>query len=71
MPLIKLAKTNQSAQDMGALLVNTDQILAVVRATNVTEIQTADGRSHWVRETPEQVLALVNAPLVGGFAQKA
>ena len=54
MPFIKLGKTNQSGQDMGAFLLNSDQIVAVVRATDVAEIQTADGRTHWVHETPEQ-----------------
>jgi hypothetical protein len=34
----------------------------VVSGPRATEIQTADGHTHWVRETPDQVLALVSSP---------
>ena len=42
--------------------VTVDQIVAVMSGPRATEIQTADGHTHWVRETPDQVLALVNPP---------
>jgi len=46
---------------VGPFLLNTDQIVAVMSGPRATEIQTVDGQRHWVRETPDQVLALVNA----------
>jgi hypothetical protein len=61
MALIKLGKRSESGQDAGTLILNTDHIVALVSGANATEIQTADGRSHWVRETPEQVFALVSS----------
>ena len=61
MALIKLGKRNDAGEDVGQFLLNTDQIVAVISGPRATEIQTADGQRHWVRETPDQVLALVNA----------
>lgn len=62
MAFIKLGKRNDAGVDVGSFLLNTDQIVAVVSGPRATEIQTTDGHTHWVRETPDQVLALVNAP---------
>jgi hypothetical protein len=62
MALIKLGKRNDAGEDVGPFLLNTDQIVVVLSGPRATEIQTADGHTHWVRETPEQVLALANAP---------
>jgi hypothetical protein len=61
MALIKLGKRNDAGEDVGPLLLNTDQIVAVLSGPRATEIQTADGHTHWVRETPDQVLALVSS----------
>lgn len=63
MAFIKLGKRNDAGVDVGSFLLNTDQIVAVVAGPRATEIQTTDGHTHWVRETPDQVLASVNAPL--------
>jgi hypothetical protein len=60
MALIKLGKRNDAGEDVGPFLLNTDQIVAVLSGPRATEIQTSDGHTHWVRETPEQVLALVD-----------
>jgi hypothetical protein len=62
MALIKLGKRNDAGEDVGPCLLNTDQIVAVISGPRATEIQTSDGHTHWVRETPDQVLALVSSP---------
>ena len=43
--------------------MNTDQILAITAGQNSIEIEMADGRAHWMRETPEQVVALAKTGL--------
>jgi hypothetical protein len=45
MALIKLRKTNEAGEDVGVLMINTDQIVAVTTSQNATELQMADGRS--------------------------
>ncbi len=62
MAFIKLGKRNDAGEDVGPFLLNSDQIVAVVSGPRATEIQTSDGHTHWVRETVEQVLALVSSP---------
>ena len=62
MALIRLRRANEEGLDAGTIFVNTDQIVAVTAGQNTTEIQTVDGRTQWVKETPEEVVALVNAP---------
>lgn len=58
MALIKLRKTNEAGEDAGILIVNTDQIVAITAGTNATELQMADGRPRWVRDTPDEVASL-------------
>jgi hypothetical protein len=58
MALIKLGKRNEAGQDVGAVFINTDHIVAVTAGQNATEVQTADTRTHWVKETADQVAAL-------------
>jgi hypothetical protein len=58
MALIKLHKTNEAGQDVGLLIVNTDQIIAINVGPNATELQMTDGRSRWVRDAPDEVAAL-------------
>jgi hypothetical protein len=62
MALVKLSKTNEAGADAGILIINTDQIIAIAAGQNATELQTADGRTRWVRETPDEVAALAKAP---------
>ena len=61
MPLIKLQKLNESGEDAGVLIVNTDQIIAVSAGRSTTEIAMTDGRTRWVRESPDEVAALAKA----------
>jgi hypothetical protein len=61
MPLIKLSKTNEAGEGAGSVFINTEQIVAVTTGQSTTEIQMADGRTRWVKETPEEVAALVKA----------
>ena len=60
MSLIKLSKTNEVGEGAGSVFINTEQIVAVT-GQSTTEIQMADGRTRWVKETPEEVAALVKA----------
>ena len=59
--LIKLRKANETGQEIGVVFVNADQIVTVGAGQNVTELQTADGRTRWVKDTPEQVVSLAKA----------
>lgn len=61
MPLIKLRKANETGQEVRVVFVNTDQIATVGVGQNVTELQMGDGRTRWVRDTPEQVVSLAKA----------
>ena len=58
MELIKLRKANESGEDEGVLLINTDQIIAITVGPNATELQMADGRTRWAKDTPDQVALL-------------
>jgi hypothetical protein len=62
MALIKLHKTNEAGGDAGTVFVNTDQIVAVTAGQNATEVQMADARTRWVKETLDEVVALAKAP---------
>lgn len=61
MPLIKFSKANEAGQDAGIIFVNSDQILAVTTGQSATEIQMSDGRTRWVKDTPEEVASRVKA----------
>jgi hypothetical protein len=61
MALIKLRKANETGQEIGVVFVNADQIVTVGAGQNVTELQTADGRTRWVKDTPEEVVSLAKA----------
>jgi len=58
MALIKLRKANEDGEDVGVPFINTDQIVAVTAGPKATEVQMADGRTRWVKETPDQVILL-------------
>jgi hypothetical protein len=58
---IKLRKANETGQEIGIVFVNTDQIVTIGVGQNVTELQTADGRIRWVKDTPEEVVSLAKA----------
>ena len=62
MALIKLRKANEAGDEVGVLIVNTDQIIAIGAGQNATELQMTDGRTRWVKETPDEVVVLTNAP---------
>jgi hypothetical protein len=61
MSLIKLRKSNEAGQDVGVLIINTDQIVAITTGQNATEIQMADGRPRWVKETLDEVALMAKA----------
>jgi hypothetical protein len=50
-----------TVQVVQVLFVNTDQIVAITAGNSTTEVQMADGRSRWVKETPEEVAALAKS----------
>jgi hypothetical protein len=61
MTLIKLRKTNEAGQDAGVVFINPDQIVAITVGQSATELQMADGRTRWVRDTPDEVASLAKA----------
>jgi hypothetical protein len=58
MALIKLRKANEAGEEVGIVLVNADQIVAVSIGQAATEIQMSDGHTRWVKESPDEVLSL-------------
>jgi len=63
MALIKLRKANETGQEVGVVFVNTDQIVTVGAGQNATELEMVDGRTRWVKDTPEEVVSLAKAPV--------
>jgi hypothetical protein len=57
MALIKFRKANEAGQEVGLIVVNTDQIVAINTGPNATELQMADGHPRWIKETPDEVVA--------------
>jgi hypothetical protein len=62
MGLLKLRKANEAGEEVGTVIVNTDQIVAVVSGPKATELQMADGHTRWVKESPDEVVTLANTP---------
>jgi hypothetical protein len=62
MALIKLRKANESGEEVGVVIVNTDQIVAIAAGQSTTELQMVDGRIRWVKETLDEVAALARMP---------
>jgi hypothetical protein len=62
MALIKLRRANESGEEVGVVIVNTDQIVAIAAGQRTTELQMADGRARWVKETLDEVAALAKMP---------
>jgi hypothetical protein len=61
MGLIKLREANETGDEVGVLYVNTDQIVAISAGPSASELQMADGRTRWVKDTPDQVVALAKS----------
>jgi hypothetical protein len=61
MALIKLRKASETGQEVGVVFVNTDQVVTVDAGQNVTELQMADGRTRWIKNTPEEVVSSAKA----------
>jgi hypothetical protein len=59
MPLIKFRQANESGEELGAVLINPDQIVSISILKGVTEIHTADGKTEWVKETPDEVASMI------------
>jgi hypothetical protein len=58
MALIKFQKANEAGKDVGVIFLNTDQIVAVSMGDAATEVQMSDGHTHWVKESPDEVVSL-------------
>jgi hypothetical protein len=61
MAFIKLRKASETGQEVGTVVVNTDQIVAFSAGQNVTELQMADGRPRWVSDSPDEIAALAKS----------
>jgi hypothetical protein len=70
MRFIRLRKTNELGEELGAVAFNAEQIVHVCPAVRgsgtkgekTTQISTADGKTHWVLETTDQVLERIDKP---------
>jgi hypothetical protein len=58
MPMIRLQMANEAGEGAGVLIVNADQIVAINAGEHATEVYMTDGRTRWVKETPEEVVSL-------------
>jgi hypothetical protein len=63
MALIKLRKTNDAREDAGDDYINTDQIVEICPGQSATEVQMADGKTRWVKDSVDAVVALAKAPV--------
>lgn len=61
MALIKLRKANEAGEDTGLLIINTDQLIAITIGEKTTDLQMADGRTRWAKDTPDEIIALTKA----------
>lgn len=61
MALIKIRKANENGEEIGVSFINTDQIVEICAGQNTTEVQMVDGRTRWVKDTPDAVISLVKA----------
>lgn len=61
MALIKLRKANEAGDEVDVLFVNTDQIIAISAGLSATELQMTDGRTRWVKDTPDAVVVMAKA----------
>jgi hypothetical protein len=57
MAFIRLRKANDEGQEVGTIIVNTDQIVAITAGPNATELQMADGHSRWVKNSLDEIAA--------------
>jgi len=60
MPFIKLHRGNDTGESVGRVLVNPEQIIAISAGQTATELQKSDGRTLWVKETPDEVAVPAN-----------
>ena len=58
MPFIKLHKANEAGEDVGPIIINSDQIVAIFSGASATELQMADSRVRWVKDTPDDIVSL-------------
>jgi hypothetical protein len=58
MAFSKLRMANNDGEEVGTVFVNTDQILTIWLDKVATELQMSDGRSRWVKNSPDEVVAL-------------
>lgn len=58
MAMIKLRMANEAGEEQDAIFINTEQIVTIHARENVTEVQMTDGRTRWVKETPEEVVSV-------------
>jgi hypothetical protein len=61
MAIVKLREANEAGEETGVHFRNTDQIVAISSVPNATEVQMADGRTRWVKDTPDEVILLATS----------
>jgi uncharacterized protein YlzI (FlbEa/FlbD family) len=61
MALIKLRKADEAGEEAGDTYINTDQIVEIFAGPKATEVQMADGKTRWVKDSVEAVIELAKA----------
>jgi len=61
MALVELRGANEGGEETGVLFANADQIVAISSGPNAAEVQMAEGRTRWVKDTPDAVVLLATA----------
>jgi hypothetical protein len=61
MALIKLRKANEAGEEVGVSIINTDQIIEITSDQKTTQVQMADGRTRWVKDTVDAVVTMAKA----------
>jgi len=61
MAFIKLSKANEAGEEEGISFINTDQIVEITSGQNTTEVQMTDGRTRWVKDALDVVIAMAKA----------
>ncbi|MGA2421201.1 MAG: hypothetical protein ABSG69_14060 [Candidatus Acidiferrum sp.] len=61
MALIKLRKANEAGEEVVVSIINTDQIIEITSDQKTTQVQMADGRTRWVKDTVDAVVTMAKA----------
>lgn len=61
MPFIRLRKANENGDETGVVFASSEQIVSISDGQYATEVHFVDGRTQYVKNTADEVVALVKA----------